>query len=344
MATTVFRVEKKENYTIISNNHLQDKNLSNKAKGLLTIMLSLPPSWDMTLKGLVSLSSDGIDSIRATIAELERNGYLSRSRSRDELGRLQCTEYQIHEQPIKRELDNNVSNTTDAEHLQSKESDSISVVEPEGSDKAIKTADRSAHIGKSNVVQNGKSNMDQIGKPDVVQMGFPYLGKTYIGKSNAIKDLSNKDTYVSNDYSLSNQSNLNDIDKIDRISLSENLLQKRKQYEEIIKQNIEYDIITDTDDEDYKSFVELAVEIMVDAVTSTNPMIQIKGQEIPTEAVKSRLLKITETHLEYIYDCLQRSTTKISNIQNYLITALYNSLLSGNLYYSQLVKHDLQTT
>lgn len=72
MATTVFRVEKIENYTTISNYHLQDKNLSNKAKGLLTIMLSLPPNWDMTLKGLVSLSSDGIDAIRTTITELEK--------------------------------------------------------------------------------------------------------------------------------------------------------------------------------------------------------------------------------------------------------------------------------
>ena len=88
MATTVFRVEKIENYTTISNYHLQDKNLSNKAKGLLTIMLSLPPNWDMTMKGLVSLSSDGIDAIRTTITELEKNGYLSRTRGRSELGQL----------------------------------------------------------------------------------------------------------------------------------------------------------------------------------------------------------------------------------------------------------------
>lgn len=84
MATTVFRVEKNKNYTIISNHHLQDKNISLKAKGLLTLMLSLPPNWDMTLNGLVSLSGDGIDSVRSGIKELEKNGYLSRSRGRNE--------------------------------------------------------------------------------------------------------------------------------------------------------------------------------------------------------------------------------------------------------------------
>ena len=81
--TTVFRVEKKSNYTIISNLHLQDKALSLKAKGMLTLMLSLPEDWDMTLKGLVALSNDGIDSVRSTIKELEEHGYLSRSRGRN---------------------------------------------------------------------------------------------------------------------------------------------------------------------------------------------------------------------------------------------------------------------
>lgn len=100
MATTVFRVEHDKNFSIISNIHLRDKRLSAKAKGLLTIMLSLPSDWDMTLKGLVSLGSDGIDSVRSGIKELEENGYLVRHRGRNELGQLMTTEYTVYESPI----------------------------------------------------------------------------------------------------------------------------------------------------------------------------------------------------------------------------------------------------
>lgn len=99
MATTVFRVEHDKNFSIISNIHLRDKRLSAKAKGLLTIMLSLPSDWDMTLKGLVSLVSDGTDSVRSGIKELEKNGYLVRYRGRNELGHLQATEYTVYESP-----------------------------------------------------------------------------------------------------------------------------------------------------------------------------------------------------------------------------------------------------
>ncbi|MDE5977438.1 MAG: hypothetical protein K2G70_03080, partial [Turicibacter sp.] len=192
MATTIFRVEKKENYTIISNYHLQDKKLSNKAKGLLTIMLSLPPNWDMTLKGLVSLSSDGIDAIRAQISELEKNGYLSRTRSRDELGRLQCTEYSIHEQPVTEETENN-SDASKTEYVSDEPVDSNNNTLGTKTYDDGTSANEIIQIGKSNVVQMGKSNVDQIGES--------YLGKTYFGKSDTINNLSNKDTYSINNLS-----------------------------------------------------------------------------------------------------------------------------------------------
>ena len=73
----VFRIEKTRDYTVMSNYHLRDMSLSLKAKGLLSLMLSLPENWDYTLKGLTTLFSDGIDSIRQGIKELEENGYNS---------------------------------------------------------------------------------------------------------------------------------------------------------------------------------------------------------------------------------------------------------------------------
>lgn len=96
----VFRVERNQNYTVMSNYHLRDKSLSLKAKGLLSQMLSLPEDWDYTLAGLARINCEGRDAIRAAVGELEKAGYVTRSRVRNEKGHLQGTEYVIREQPV----------------------------------------------------------------------------------------------------------------------------------------------------------------------------------------------------------------------------------------------------
>ena len=95
----VFRIEKTRNYTVMSNYHLRDMSLSLKAKGLLSLMLSLPENWDYTMKGLAHICKDGIDSISGGIRELEAHGYLIRARVRGANGQLGSIEYTILEQP-----------------------------------------------------------------------------------------------------------------------------------------------------------------------------------------------------------------------------------------------------
>jgi len=95
----VCRVEKNKNYTTMSNYHLRDPNLSNKARGLLSTMLSLPESWDYTTRGLAKICKDGVDGITAQLKELEQYGYLIRRRIRDSGGRIVDMEYVIYEQP-----------------------------------------------------------------------------------------------------------------------------------------------------------------------------------------------------------------------------------------------------
>ena len=75
----VFRIEKTRDYTVMSNHHLRDKSLSLKAKGLLSLMLSLPEEWDYTTKGLARICKDGVDSICAGVRELEEHGYVHRT-------------------------------------------------------------------------------------------------------------------------------------------------------------------------------------------------------------------------------------------------------------------------
>ena len=95
----VFRIDKTRDYTVMSNHHLRNRSLSLKAKGLLSLMLSLPEDWDYTMKGLAHICKDGIDSISGGIRELEAHGYLIRERVRNENGQLGSIEYTILEQP-----------------------------------------------------------------------------------------------------------------------------------------------------------------------------------------------------------------------------------------------------
>lgn len=95
----VFRVEKNRNYTVMSNYHLRDKNLTLKSIGLLSKMLSLTEEWDYTTRGLASICKEGVDAIGAALKELEVSGYLVRRQLRDDKGRITDTEYTIYESP-----------------------------------------------------------------------------------------------------------------------------------------------------------------------------------------------------------------------------------------------------
>ncbi len=95
----VFRVEKSKGYTVMSNHHLRNRELSLKAKGLLSQMLSLPEDWDYTLAGLSLINRESVDAIRTAVWELEKAGYITRRQGRDEKGKMTAIEYTIYEQP-----------------------------------------------------------------------------------------------------------------------------------------------------------------------------------------------------------------------------------------------------
>ena len=95
----VFRIEKTKDFTVMSNHHLRNTNLSLKAKGLLSLILSLPDNWDYTVKGLSKICKEGVDSIGTAINELEKEGYITRTRVRNAKGQLTTVKYIISEQP-----------------------------------------------------------------------------------------------------------------------------------------------------------------------------------------------------------------------------------------------------
>lgn len=107
---SVFRINKTNNYTVMSNFHLQDKNLSYKAKGLLSYMLSLPEDWDYSINGLVAVSKEGNKAIRNILTELKENGYLIIEKNQNDKGQYDY-EYQIYEIPHTQKGDMDLGDT-----------------------------------------------------------------------------------------------------------------------------------------------------------------------------------------------------------------------------------------
>lgn len=114
----VFRIEKTRDYTVMSNHHLKNKNLTLKAKGLLSVMLSLPETWDYTLKGLAIINREGVDAIREAVRELEKVGYIVRTRVRNAKGQLTSAEYVIYEQPQAPQIDESEQPVSDQPTLE----------------------------------------------------------------------------------------------------------------------------------------------------------------------------------------------------------------------------------
>ena len=96
--TTIFRVEKNANYVVMSNHHLRNREMSLKAKGLLSLVLSLPPEWNYSLSGLCAICKESQTAMRSALKELEKHGYLIRKRQKNSLGHFEY-EYIVYEVP-----------------------------------------------------------------------------------------------------------------------------------------------------------------------------------------------------------------------------------------------------
>lgn len=115
------------------------------------------------------------------------------------------------------------------------------------------------------------------------------------------------------------------------------LIDEHKAYMDLIKKNIDYDIIRPQ----YGEWLDEIILIMVDVICSRSPTIRINKQDYPKDVVKSRYLKITSQHIEYIYDSLKDNTSNVRNIRAFLITTIYNSTETIDNFYSAKVNHDL---
>ena len=246
----VFRVEKNRNYTVMSNVHLRDRSLPLKAKGLLSLILSLPDGWDFTLKGLAKLSADGLDSTRSAIRALEKSGYIIRRQLYDGQGRFAKNEYTVFESP---------------------QSFSPASASP--------SAERPMQLNTIGVNNQGSNTL------------------------------------------LNNYPSIN-LDGMDAMEM-------RNEYEELIRENLEIDILSQDSRYDIARMNEM-VEIMLDAICSQSPTIRINGADVPHEVVKSRFLKLDSSHIEYVLHAMDQCPSDIRNIRAYMLTTLYMRLFRSS--------------
>lgn len=307
----VFRVEKTRDYTVMSNHHLRNTKLSLKSKGLLSLMLSLPDNWDYTTKGLASICKDGIDSINGGIRELEANGYVIRRRLRNERGQLTTTEYTIFEQP--QTLD-----TGD--------------VPPKGGNPILDNTILVNPTQEKPILENPKQDKPILGNPH--QLSTNILNTNSLNTDLLNTDLLN--TEVSNPYP-SNQYQIN-RELQEPIRYDEIGLKSVAEIKEIVLENLEYEYIKNNHN---RQRLDEIVDLMVETLCSTKATINVAGDDYLAQLVKEKLLRINCMHIDYVFECLDKTTTYIRNIKRYLLATLFNAPSTIDSYYSALVNHDL---
>ena len=295
----VFRVEKNSGYTVMSNHHLRNQELSLKAKGLLSQMLSLPDNWDYTLKGLSLINREKIDAIREAVRELENAGYIQRSRERDEKGRLRGTTYVIYEQPPKLDLPTLEKSTLDNPTLEKPMLEKPTLENPTQLNKEIQ---------KTNLPTKEKLNTDISSTHSI-----PFHSLNPSPLEDAAQPPERKRKEATDAYRV---------------------------YEEIIKDNIEYEhFIKHTDFE--KERLDEIVSLILETVCTSRKTIRIAGDDYPAELVKAKFMKLNSSHIEFVFACMSENTTKIRNIKQYLKAVLFNAPNTIDSYYTALVNHDM---
>ena len=297
----VFRVERNTGYTVMSNHHLRNKELSLKAKGLLSQMLSLPEDWDYTLAGLSYINRESIDAIRTAVWELEKAGYITRRQGRDEKGKMTAIEYTIYEQPQPPALDCPVleNPTADNPILENPTADNPTLENPMQLNKDIQKTDLS---------KKEKSNTDLSNNHSI-----PILSPNPSPLREETAEPERKGTEAA------------DADSV---------------YEEIIKDNIEYEHFIKHTNIDRERLDEI-VSLILETVCTKRKTIRIAGDDYPAELVKAKFMKLNSSHIEFVFDCMKENTTKIRNIKQYLKAVLFNAPNTIDSYYTALVNHDM---
>ncbi|NCE66193.1 helix-turn-helix domain-containing protein [Pseudoflavonifractor sp. 524-17] len=338
----VFRVERTQNYTVMSNYHLRDKTLSLKAKGLLSLMLSLPENWDYTLAGLARISLEGKDAIRAAVVELEKAGYIHRSQTTDKTGKFSSNEYIIREYPA------NQTPPTEGPSAAQPSPENPTTEHPStGSTQTENpTQIKKDPVKKEKKIMNSVStdSFPFPSSPPVVVASSASPASPQAAKLTrcAAPPLSTETAALGfcGDPKMPAAAQPPEAKGRKRNRSSGMSQQAMNAYRELIRENICYDDFVQERPDDAGQLDEM-VELMVEAVCSKKQSLRVAGNDFPQAVVKSRLLKLDDQHIRFVFDCLRENTTQVRNMKQYLLTVLYNAPVTMENHYAAQVNHDL---
>ena len=282
----VFRIERTRDYTVMSNHHLRNHELSLKAKGLLSMMLSLPDDWNYTTRGLAKICKEGVDAIGNALRELETAGYIVRHQLRDQQGRISDTEYVIYEKPQPRQPETPRPDTAE---------------------------------------------------PDTASPDTENPAELNIEKSNTQKSITQGASTDSIPFREPAAAQLPERKGRDAMSVSE-----IENYRELILENIEYDYLC-REFSTYREDLDEIVELMVETVCAKRKTTRIAGSDFPHEVVRSRFLKLDSEHIRFVMDGMQKNTTEVRNMKQYLLAVLFNAPTTISNHYTVQVNHDMNT-
>ena len=325
-----FRVNKTKDYTIMANHHLKNRDLSLKAKGLLSVMLSLPEDWHFTVHGLVSICKEGRDSISGAVRELEEAGYIVRHRLRDKEGHINGLEYIIYETPQKPENSGPDGDKTpvevDADTEEAEATEEVDVPsKPESrmtapvtenpfmedvsaipAEKAPRTAEPRSDAP---ITENPLSVRPMSERPSVLL------------NTNRVKTKEPKTksliTQVANPSYPSYLSHQGEKDKVEQVRQE-------------VREQICYDVLVQSVDQD---LLDELVGLIVETLCDKAQTIRIGSHDYPVALVQERMRQIDSFCLEYVCACLRKSNPIIRNIKQYLLMALFNAPVTMSHYY-----------
>ena len=325
-----FRVNKTKDYTIMANHHLKNRDLSLKAKGLLSVMLSLPEDWHFTVHGLASICKEGRDSISGAVRELEEAGYIVRHRLRDKEGHINGLEYIIYETPQKPESNRPDGGKTPVEvEADKEEAEAAQEVNEEKRTESRMTAPVTENPFMEDVsaIPAEKAPKTEPPRSDSPMTENPLSARpmserpSLLLNTNRVKTKEPKTksliTQVANPSYPSYLSYQGEQDKVEQVRQE-------------VRQQVCYDVLVQRMDQELlDELVGLIVETLCDKART----IRIGSHDYPAELVQERMQQIDSFCLEYVCACLRKSNPSIRNIKQYLLMALFNAPVTMSHYY-----------
>jgi hypothetical protein len=359
--STICRVNKNQNYTVMSNYHLRSKNLSLKAKGLLCIVFSLPDDWDYSIAGLVAICKESVSAVKSALAELKEWGYLTVTKltpEQTESGRIEYV-YDFFEYS-KLDDEDTIEDEINNEYVESAVTESndnhveIAASDSDTNNSEVNASKSNDITLKNTAVIKNELNLEITGNHDTSQKS-----------GSKIQPVENRPVEKMNRFCAKSGSKIQPVDFLpleiqpleNRTQLNTNKLNTNNIYNQSIYPSINQsnntkskmdgmdriDVTQDLDSSvkvkiDYRSLIEKGcftekelneiVELIVNTLKSTKESMRLNGEDIPIIRIKEKFSELDFEKMKYISESLSRAEKPIRNMRKYILTTLYNASLA----------------